>query len=232
MRRMEVIARASMDSNAPTLFWRETGQREVEEINEAVQQVPRRIDFHSQASFGEVHLHLIGALFQAAPYLGFMLAQQIVDELLARIIRNSLGGVHQAQGRRRDHGLLNRDMRVAHGDIQITVSVSAIPERTIREPRQPAGVTVRERDGETIGGRVQKPVHAVGRETAILPLFAVGHHWRASSFKPLEGVSNGILKERGEIRILVGIPTAGLSDPFDQGEWSWNASNWLGGNAD
>jgi hypothetical protein len=34
---------------------------------------------------------LMSALFQAAPYLDFMLTQQILDELLARIIRNPLG---------------------------------------------------------------------------------------------------------------------------------------------
>src|SRR2546428_12335157 len=116
--------------------------------------MPGRINLYGQASFGEIQLHLVRALLQAAPYLGFMLAQQIFDELLARIIRNCLGRVHQAQGRRRDYRLLDRDARVAHGDIQVTVSVSSVPEWTVCEPRQAACVTIREWDGEAIRGGV------------------------------------------------------------------------------
>ena len=193
--------------------------------------MPGRINLYGQASFGEVHLHLIRALLQAAPYLGFMFAQQIFDELLAGIIGHCLGRVHQAQGRRRDHRLLDRDVRVAHGDIQVAVSVSPVAERAACEPRQAARVTVCERDGETIRGSVRKPVHAVRRETEILPLFAVGHDRRARGFKPLDGVSNRILKERSEVRIFVGILTAASSDSLDQSKRPWDAANWLGGNA-
>src|SRR5437867_1989090 len=193
--------------------------------------MPRRIDLYGEASFGEVHLHLIRALLQAAPYLGFMFAKQIFDELLARIIRNCLGRVHQAQGRWRDHRLLDRDARVAQGDIQVTVSVSPVSEWAVGEPRQAACVTVCEWDGEAIRGRVREPMHAVGRETDILPLFAIGHDRRARGFKPLDGVSNCILKERSEVRIFVGILTAASSDSLDQSKRPWDAANWLGGNA-
>ncbi len=91
MRRIEIIPRAGMDPDAPALFWREPRQREIVEVNEAVKEVPRRIDLHGQPSFGEVYLNLMRALFQATAYLGSMLVQQILDELLARIIRNRLG---------------------------------------------------------------------------------------------------------------------------------------------
>ncbi len=93
-------------------------------------------------------------------------------------------------------------------------------------------MTVCERYGETIRGRVRKAVHTIRSETAILPLFAVGHDRRASSFKPLDRVSNRILKERSEVGIFIGILTAGLSDPLDEGQRSWDAANWLGGYAD
>jgi hypothetical protein len=51
----------------------------------------RGIDLHGQPSFGEFHLNLNARPFSGRPYLGFMLAQQIVDELLARIIPNPVG---------------------------------------------------------------------------------------------------------------------------------------------
>src|SRR5256885_5894878 len=99
VRRIEIISRAGMDPDAAALFGREPRQREIIEVNEAVKEMPRGIDLHGQPSFGEVHLDLMRALFQAAPYLRFVLAQQIVNELLTRIIRNPLC-VHQTQGRR------------------------------------------------------------------------------------------------------------------------------------
>src|SRR6267143_2400985 len=154
------------------------------------------------------------AVLQAAPYLGFMFAQQIFDELLARITRNPFC-VHETQGRRRNHRLLDRNVRVAHGDIQVTVGVSLVPERTVCEPRQAACMAIREWNGETIRGGVRKPMHAVARETEILSLFTVRHDRRTSGFKPLDGVSDCILKERSEVRIFIGILTAALSDSLD-----------------
>src|SRR5258708_19443994 len=104
--------------------------------------MPRGIDLHSQPSFGEVDLNRMGPFLQAAPYLGFMLAQQIVDELLARIIWNALGWVHQTQGRGRYHRLLDRYMRVADSDIQVTVCVPTVAERAACEPRHSPSVSV------------------------------------------------------------------------------------------
>src|SRR5258708_38324680 len=110
------------------------------------------------------------ALFQAAPYFGLMLTQQISDELLARIISNALGWVHQTQGRRRYHRLLDRHVRVTHRDIEVTVCVPPVTERAACEPRHAARMTVRERNYETIRGRVRKPMHAVRAKILILPL--------------------------------------------------------------
>src|SRR5207237_6249561 len=99
MRRIEIISRAGMDPDAPALFGREPRKGEIVEVNEAVKEMPGGIDLDGQPCFGEVHLDLMRALFQAAAYLGLMLAQQVVDELVARIIRYPLC-VHQTQGRR------------------------------------------------------------------------------------------------------------------------------------
>src|ERR1700730_14137567 len=104
------------------------------------------VDLYGQPSFGEVHLNLMRALFQAAPYFSFMLTQQIDDELVARIISNALGGVHQTEGRRRYYRLLDRHVRIAHGDIQVGVCVPPVTKGAAREPRQAAGMTVRERN--------------------------------------------------------------------------------------
>ncbi len=86
VRRIEIASRAGMDPDAPALLWREPRQRKVVQVDEAVEKISRGIDLRVQPSFGEIDLNLVGTLFQAAPYLGFMLVQQIVDELLARII--------------------------------------------------------------------------------------------------------------------------------------------------
>ena len=71
-------------------------------------------------------------------------------------------------------------------------------------------------------------MHAVRAEIVILPLFAVRHHRRASSFKPFNGVSNGIFIERSEVGIL----TVALCDSFDEINGSWDTANWLGGYLD
>ena len=45
-------------------------------------------------------------------------------------------------------------------------------------------------------------MHAVRQEIVELPLFAVGNDWRARSFEPFDGVSNRVVIERSEGRIL------------------------------
>ena len=89
-------------------------------------------------------------------------------------------------------------------------------------------MTVRERDFETIRGRVGKPMHAVRAEIMILPLFAVRHDRRACGFKPLNGVSNRIFIEGVEARILA----VALCDSFDEINGPWDTADWLGGYRD
>src|SRR6202165_1594769 len=225
VRRIEIISRAGVDTDAPALLRREPRQREVVQVNEAVEKISRGIDLHGQPSFGEVDLNLVRTLFQAAPNLGFMLAQEIVDELLAGIIPNRLGRIHQTQGRRRNYRLLDRHVSVAHGDIQVTVCVPPVTEGAAREPRQAARMTVRERYLKTVRGHVRKPMDAVRCEMVMLSLFAVRNDRRAGGFEPFDGVSNRIFIEWSEVRIL----TVASCDSLDKIEWSWDTANWLGG---
>ncbi len=229
VRRMEIVPRAGMDPDAPACFGRETREREVVQVDEAVEQIPGGVDLHGQPSLGEVHLHLVGAPGQAAPYVGFMLAQQIVDELLARVAGNALGRVHQAQGRRRYHRLLDRHVRVAHGDVHVTAGMPPVSEGAAREPREPARVAVGKRNGETIRRCVRETVHGVRREAVVLPLFAVSDDRRARRLEPLDGVPNGVFIVRSQIGLLVGIRSVAPRDPLDQFRRSGNAANGLGG---
>src|ERR1700730_1341540 len=190
--------------------------------------MPRGIDLHGQSSFGEVHLNLMCAFSRSAAFFVFMLIQEIVDELLARIISNALGWVHQTQGRRRYHCLLYWHVRVAHGDIQVTVRVPPVTERAACEPRHAAVMAVGERNCKAIRGRVRKPMHAVSEEIVILLLFPVRNDRGACGFKPLNGVSNRIFIERSEVRIL----TVAHCDLLDQINRSRDAANWLGGYRD
>src|SRR4029077_9532753 len=103
-----------------------------------------------------------------------------------------------------------------------------VTERAACEPRHAAGMTVGERDYETIGGCVRKPIYAVRREIVVLPLFAVGNDRRACGFKSLYGVSNRCFIERSEVRILA----IAFCDALDQINRSRNTSNWLGGYTD
>src|SRR5258708_33065253 len=166
----------------------------------------------------------MGTLFQAAAYLGFVLSEQIVDELLAGIVRNALGWVHQTQGRRRYYRLLDLDVGVEQSGIQIMVGVSPVTERGACEPGQAARVAVCERDFEAIRGDVRKPMHGVRREIVIFPLFAIGNDGGTGGFKPLNRLSNRIFIE-GE---QVGILAVAFGDPLDQIKRSRATADWLG----
>ena len=84
-----------MTPNTPALLWRETRQREIVQVNKAIKEPPGGIDLHGQPCFGKIDLNLMRPLLQATTYLCLMLAQQIFNELLVRIIRDAFGWVHQ-----------------------------------------------------------------------------------------------------------------------------------------
>ena len=86
---------------------------------------PDGIDLDREPALGEVDLHAVRALPQAGANFGLVLAQQIGDELLAGVAGNRLRRVHQAQGRRGDHRLLDRPLRVPKGHVEIAVGVAS-----------------------------------------------------------------------------------------------------------
>ena len=92
VRRIAVAAGTRVHADALALGVREPRQREIVEVDEAVQQLPGRIDLDREPPFGEVDLHLVRALVEAAPDFRLVLAQQVVDELLARVAGNPSAG--------------------------------------------------------------------------------------------------------------------------------------------
>ena len=117
--RVAVAAGAGVDADAPAVLGGEPRQRQVVQVDEAVEELAGRVDLDRQPPFGEVDLDLVRALPQAVADLGLVLAQQVVDELLAGIAGDLVGRVHQAQGRRRDDRLLHRDVGVLQGHVEI-----------------------------------------------------------------------------------------------------------------
>ena len=64
-----------------------SGQRKIVQIDEAMEQLARRVQLHRETTLGEVDLYAVGTLPQAAANLGLVLAQQIGDELFAGVSR-------------------------------------------------------------------------------------------------------------------------------------------------
>ena len=121
--RVAVAAGAGVHADPLPLLGGEPRQRQVVQVDEAVQQLAGGVDLDRQPPLGEVDLHLVRALPQAVADLGLVLAQQVVDELLAGIAGDLVGRVHQAQGRGRDDRLLHRHVGVPQGHVQVAVRV-------------------------------------------------------------------------------------------------------------
>ena len=76
-----------MNSDITTLLLGKAAQREIVELDEAVEQPPGWIDLHRKAALGEIDLDLVGAFRKTPTDLLFMLAEQILDEFLPRVAR-------------------------------------------------------------------------------------------------------------------------------------------------
>ena len=213
-----------MHADALAVLGGEPRQREVVQVDEAVQESPGGVDLDRQPPFREVDLHLVRALPQAVADLGLVLAQQVVDELLAGVAGDLVGRVHEAQGRGRDDRLLHRHVGVAQRHVQVAVRVPLVTERAARQPRHPADVAGRERDLEAVRGRVRQPVDAVGPEVVVLPLLAVGDHRRAGGLEPLDGVPDRLVVERVQRRVRA----VRRRDRLDQPEGPRDAADRLG----
>ena len=89
--RIAIAAGTGVHADPLALLGREPRQRQVVQVDETVQETAGRIDLHRQTALGEVDLDLVGAFLEAAADLRFVLRQQIVDELLARVARDAFG---------------------------------------------------------------------------------------------------------------------------------------------
>ena len=222
--RVAVAARARVHAHARSFGRGQAAQRQVVQVDEAVQQVAAGIELHRQAGLGEIHLHRGGAGRERSPDPGNVLGQQVLDEFVTGVASNPLRRIHQAERGRRDDRLLDRRRGVAPGDRHVFVGVALVAEGTGGQPRHPAGVASGERDPEPVGGRVRQPVHGVGPEVVVLALLAVGHHGRPGRLELRDGVLNRGLVEGLEARVL----TPPLGDGVEQGRRPGNATDGLG----
>src|SRR5581483_10329107 len=99
VRRAAVAARAGVHPEALNIRADEARQSKIVEMDEAAQELPRRVQLQRHAALGEIDLHAVRAAAQAAPDLGLVLADEVGDELLARIARELLARIHEAQRR-------------------------------------------------------------------------------------------------------------------------------------
>src|SRR5688572_14906723 len=133
MRRIPVAPGAGVYAEPPPVLTREARQRQIVQIDKVTEQGARGIYLHGEPALGEVDLYLVRSLLQAAPHFRLVLTNQIVDELIARIARKAIRGIHEAQGGWRDDGLLQGYMRVLERYVQILIGVPLVSKRLSRE---------------------------------------------------------------------------------------------------
>ena len=78
--------------------------------------------------------------------------------------------IHQAQGRGRDHGLLDGQAGVAHREREVLIGTLLVPEGPPGQPRHPPDVAGRERDLDPSGacwrGRGRRRSRSCGTSAA------------------------------------------------------------------
>ena len=202
-------------------------EREVVQVDETAEQMAGRIQLHCEAPFGEVDLHLACAPVEAAAHLDDMLTQQVFDERLPRVPGDALLRIQQAQSGRGDHGLLQSDPGIALGVLYEAVGIALVPERPGGEPGHAPSVAGGERNREAVGGGVRQTVDAVGEEVMEFALLAVADDGGARGLEPGDGVADGRVVQRFELRAFGRIGAVG-SQRFDQGQRARNAADGLG----
>jgi hypothetical protein len=122
--------------------------------------------------------------------------------LLARIVGDAVGRIHEAQCRGRDDGLFERLVRELLRDVAIRIGEPPVAKRAGGEPRHPRRVTAGERDLETVRCGVRQIVHRVRPEVVVLALLAVGDDRRAGRLESRDRVTDRRLVHRIESRII------------------------------
>jgi hypothetical protein len=92
------------------------------------------IELARETALGEVDLHLVRAGVERSPDVRLALADQVVQERLARVALDPIQRVEQAEGRGGDDGLLHRYVRAVLCLLQVARRVRTEPEGRRREP--------------------------------------------------------------------------------------------------
>lgn len=171
-----VAAWAGVYADALPFVGCELGEYLVVEVDERAQQLLGRVELDREPALGEVDLHVVRTTVQGAADVGGRLANEVGEECLFGVVVQAVLGVEQAQRGRGDHGLLDRDVRVAQRRGQVAIGVVGVAEGAGGEPGQLSGVTVCERDHRPVRRERRQPGDGVGREAG-LGLFAVGDDW-------------------------------------------------------
>ena len=139
---------------------------------------------------------LCAPLCEAAADLGLVLAQQVVDELLARIARDLLGRDTSGSAPRARSPPASPARARSAARRRGSCRRSACSGTARRQPRHAAHVAGGERDLEAVGRRVRQAVDAVGPEVVVLALLAVGDDRRAGRLELLDRVADRLVVER------------------------------------
>ena len=219
-----IAAGAGVHAEPLPLGGGEALERQIVEVDEALQQATRGIELDRQPPLGEVDLDLVRALLQAPADLGLVLVEQVDDEPLARIAGKLVFGIEQAQRRGRNHRLLHRHGGVALRLLEEGVGVAGVAERTAGQAGHAPLVTGSERDPESLRAHVRQAVDAVGQEVVELALLAVGDHRRARRLEAPDRVADRVVVERVER----GVGTIGLAERIEQPQRAGNAADRFG----
>ena len=85
-----------MDAHTPALLRRKMVEHLVIQRNEIFQQASRRIEFERKTTFGEIDLHAVGAMGETLADISDGFIQQVREESITRVTRNSRTRVKQA----------------------------------------------------------------------------------------------------------------------------------------
>ena len=124
------------------------------------------------------------------PYL----VDEVREELVARVAVDAVGRVEQAQCRRCDDRLLDRQRRELPRGAQQVDGVRGVAKRPAAQHGQLAGVPVGERHDRAARRQVGYARHRVGQE-ARLVLLAVGDHRRAGGLEPADRVRQRLVRQ-------------------------------------
>src|SRR2546426_9832367 len=133
-----------MDTDARAFVGGKAIEDAVVEVDEAAQQLLRRIQLHREPPFREVDLHVGRAAREALPDVTLGFAQQIREECVARVPGNTLLRIQETERGRRNDRLLQRYTRVLLRLFEISHRVRPVLERTRREFRQLSCMTISE----------------------------------------------------------------------------------------